>query len=256
MHFRRDCAHTHRARGETGDDAGGRFDFLEWDSGPLPRLQSEKTTQGHQTLGLLVHALGVLAEHIKTLRPRGVLERKDRLRTEQVRGAFAAPLVLAAHGKYFVWVGSRSDRIRQAVTRLVFLRQHLETYTTDHRGGAGEVSINQVLAQPDSFECLRAGVGSNGGNAHLAHDLQHAFAERLDDVADSHLRLDPGDYAGAGQEFDGLHRQVRVDRRGSKTDEECNMVHFANVAGFHNKPDLHAFVPANEVVMHSREHQE
>ena len=41
----------------------------------------------------------------------------------------------------------------------------------------------------------------------------------------------PGDHAAAHELLDGLHREVRVDRRGAVADEQGDVVHLAHVAG-------------------------
>src|SRR3546814_9193367 len=54
-------------------------------TGRLRVLELEEPTQGHQPLGLLVDASGVLLEDVIATGTRRVLEPEDRLRVEQVR---------------------------------------------------------------------------------------------------------------------------------------------------------------------------
>ena len=56
-----------------------------------------------------------------------------------------------------------------------------------------------VLVEPDRLEDLRAGVGRDRRDAHLGHHLEHALAERLDQVAHGLLGLDVADQAAAGR---------------------------------------------------------
>ena len=59
-------------------------------------LELQQPAQGHEVLGLVVHAAGVGLEDVVAALTRGVLQPEDGLRVEQVRFAVAAPLVFAA----------------------------------------------------------------------------------------------------------------------------------------------------------------
>ena len=69
-------------------------------------------------------------------------------------------------------------------------RQDVEPDATQTRGRAGEVPLDDVVGQPDRLEDLRAGVRGDGRDTHLAHDLQDALAERLDQRGDGLLGFD------------------------------------------------------------------
>ena len=60
------------------------------------------------------------------------------------------------------------------------LGEHVEADAAEAGGRPGEAGVDDLLAEADRLEDLRAGVGGDGGDAHLGHDLEHALAERLD----------------------------------------------------------------------------
>ena len=62
------------------------------------------------------------------------------------------------------------------------LGEHVEPDAAQARRGAGEAGLDDVGAQPDGLEDLRAGVGGDRRDAHLRHGLAHALAQRLDQV--------------------------------------------------------------------------
>ena len=109
---------------------------------------------------------------------------------------------------------------------------------------------DHLRAQADGLEDLRAGVGGDGGHAHLGHDLQQALAERLEQVG---LGLAPRSFsmhAAPDQVPDRLDGQVRVDRGGAVADEQRDVVALADVAGLHHEADPGAGLLLDQVVVH------
>jgi hypothetical protein len=51
--------------------------------------------------------------------------------------------------------------------------------------------FDELLRQAHGLEDLRPGVRRHRGDAHLRHDLQHALAERVDEVLDGLLGVTP-----------------------------------------------------------------
>ena len=141
---------------------------------------------------------GVLLEDLVPAAAGGVLQLEDRLRAEQVRLALAPPLVLAARvqppvihpGARARWRGRSAGRISSG--------ELVEAHAGQPRGGAGEAGLDHLRAQADGLEDLRAGVGGDGGHAHLGHDLQQALAEGLEQVGLGLLLGYPGQHARAG----------------------------------------------------------
>ena len=160
-------------------------------------------------------ARGVLLEDVVAARPGGVLQPEHGLRVEQVQLALAAPLVLAADlagcgGS----TGRRCSAGRPRVCRRATSSASTSSPMPPRTGrGAGEVAVDQLLVEPDGLEDLRPVVGRDGRDAHLRHHLEHALAERLDEVAHRLVRSDPGTSPRAARSSTDLHRQVGVDRR-------------------------------------------
>ena len=183
-----DGAVAHRPGGEALDDAGDRLHLLQRHRRAEAGLELQQPAQGHQVLGLVVHAAGVGLEDVVAAFTRGVLQPEDRLRVEQVRLAVAAPLVLAAAEQRAVRLLDAALGVRHLVAGRDLGRDDVEADAAELGVRAGEELVHQVLAEAEGFEGLRAGVGGHGGDAHLGHDLQDALAEALDQVVDAVLR--------------------------------------------------------------------
>ena len=251
-----DRAVGHRAGGEPLHDRGDRLDLVDRDRLPLAVLEPEQAAQRHQPLGLLVHAGGVLLEDVVPTGAGGVLQPEHRLGVEQVRLALAAPLVLAADVERAVRRRQAVDGVRLAVPAGDLLGHGVDVDAAELAGGAGEVAVDQRLRQAERLEDLRTGVRRDGGDAHLAHHLEHALAQRALQVLHGLLGLGVDEVAVPGQVLDGLHREVGVDRRGAVPDEQRDVVHLADVAGLDDQPDVRAGLLADQVVVHGTGEQQ
>src|SRR6185437_3081752 len=114
-------------------------------------------------------------------RANSVLDQGDRLGVPHVVLAVATPRIDATHRqKVLLRGGAHPPGARMALQGLD--REHLQADTTDARGGAGEVAVDQLPLEPDGLEDLGATVGLDRGDAHLGDRLQEALADRLDRV--------------------------------------------------------------------------
>ena len=104
--------------------------------------------------------------------------------------------------------------------------------------------------EAERLEDLRAGVGGDGRDAHLAHHLEHALAGGLDVLLHRLAAVDAGQRAGVDEVLDRLERQVGVDGRGAVADEQRDVVDLAGVAGLDDETDAGAGLLADEVVVH------
>ena len=252
----RDRAVAHRAGREALDDRRHRLDLVDRHAVAPLGLEAEQPAQRLQLVRLVVDELRVLAEDVVAAGARRVLQPEDRVGVEQVRRAVAAPLVLAAGPEPLVGADRGILRVGVGVPGGVLGRDHVEPDAAELGLGAGEVAVDEVLRQADRLEDLGAGVRRDRRDAHLRHDLQHALAERVDEVLDGLLGRDAGDVAGAHEILDGLHREVGVDGGCAVPDQRRDVVHFAHVAGLDDETALHARLVADEVVVHGREHQQ
>ena len=175
-----DRAVAHGAGGEARHDRAGRLDLVDrhrW-AGAGPQL--EQAPQRGQVLGLLVDQAGVVLEDVVAAGAGGVLQLEHRLRVEQVVLALAAPLVLAAQLELAVGPLLGTGRVGDGVAGGHLGGDLVEADATETAHGAGEVLVDEVLAEADGLEHLGAGVGRHRRDAHLRHDLQHALAGGLD----------------------------------------------------------------------------
>src|SRR5690606_2334538 len=91
--------------------------------------------------------------------------------------------------------------------------------------------------RPTPWSRAGAAVGGHRGDAHLAHHLEHALAERADDVAHRLLGGDAGDGAGVDELLGALHGEVGVDGGRTVPDEEGDVVDLADVPGLDEEAD-------------------
>ena len=181
-----------------------------------------------------------------------MLEPEHGLGVEEMRRPLATPLVLPTRGESFVWAADAVLGIRRSVSGCALRSDHVDAHATQQGGRSGEVLVDERLAETHRFESLCAGVGADDGDPHLRHDLQHTFAETLDQVTDRFLTGKPLDHAAAYELFSSLHGQVRVDRRCSVANKESDMVHLTHIPGLRDKPHLHAVLFADEVMVNCR----
>ena len=252
----RDRPVAHRAGREALDDRRHRLDLVDRHRRAALGLEREQTAQRLQLAGLVVDELGVLAEDVVPAGARRVLQPEHRVGVEQVGRAVAAPLVLAARPEPLVGADGGILRVRVRVTRRVLGRDDVEADAAELGLGAGEVGVDEVVRQTDGLEHLRAGVRRDGRDAHLRHDLQHALAERVDQVLDGLLGRDPGDEARAHEVLDGLHREVRVDGGCAVPDQRRDVMDLAHIACLDDEAALHARLLADEVVVHGGQHEQ
>ena len=118
-------------------------------------------------------------------------------------------------------------------------------------GGAGEIFFDKAAGKANRIKNLRAAIGLIGRNAHFGHDLQNAFANRLD-VIFLHLLRGEGQALADPDFFERFKRQIGVDRLGPVASQHTEMVDFAGFAGFDDQPGLHPQAPADEMMMDRR----
>ncbi len=91
--------------------------------------------------------------------------------------------------------------------------------------------VDQLLAHADGFEDLRAAVGVESGDAHLAHDLEQALVHCLCEVFQALFDGDrPGLAPFADDVGDGRIGEVWVDRVGAVADEAGKVMDLPRLA--------------------------
>src|SRR4029078_6280972 len=75
----------------------------------------------------------------------------------------------------------RGWRVGESVTVTAqgFFGDEVQSDAADARRRAREMAIDEGFAEADCFPSLGAAVTLQGGDAHLRHDLQKAFTDRL-----------------------------------------------------------------------------
>ncbi len=181
-----------------------------------------------------------------------MLELVDRFRVEEVGLTLSAPLVLAAELELAVGTLFGALRIGRPVAGRHLAGQFVEPDAAELADRAGEVLVDERLAEADRLEDLRPGVGRHGRDAHLRHHLEHALVARLDVVADRLVGVQVAHavHAFGDQVLDRLERQVRVDRSGAVADEQRHVMHFAGIAGLDDQAGHRALLGPHEVVVH------
>ena len=184
-----------------------------------------------------------------------LLEQEDGLGIVEVVLAGTTPLVVAARAQVAVRGCAPLVRVGHAVTDGHFFGDLVKAHATHTGGGAGEVFVDDFLAQAHSLEQLRATVAHDGGDAHLGHDLEHTGGKRLGEVLHGGVRVDL-EVAVAGQIFHGFECQVRVHAGGTVSDQQRDMVNLAHVTGLDGHGDLRTGVAAQQVVLHGGSQQQ
>ena len=125
----------------------------------------------------------------------------------------------------------------------------LESYSPygGHRGV--EICPEQIFSQADGFEYLRSAVGSDGADAHFAHDFVQTFADGLYVVlfCSFVIQLYPFRLYEAVKYGEG---HVRVDGTGSISHQQGGVHHFADFSAFHYECRLHPFLHGNQIVVY------
>ena len=150
-------------------------------------------------------------------------------------------------------IGGKPTRCRSRLSRAMTS----SVDALDPAGGAGEVLVDQLLAEADGFEDLGAAVALHRGDAHLRRDLDDALVGRLDVVLLRLLGREAlGEQALLLHVRERLERDVGVDRPGAVADQQAEVVHLAGLAGLDDQPGLRARALADEVVVDGRRREQ
>ena len=250
--FLADRAVRHCAGLEALHDAFDRLDFFERNG--IAGLELQQAAQRAQVRRLFVDELRIFLERVEVLGPHALLQAMDRLGIEQMELAVRAPLIQTADRQRMpVDAAIREGRL---VTHEHFLRDHVHADAADTRRRPREVLVDDVLTQAHRFEHLRAAIALDRGDAHLGHDLDDALGRGLDQVLARSLVIDVDEAIVANHAVDRFERDVWVDRARAVTDEQCEVMHFARLAGFDDDADAGTQTFANQIVMEARDREQ
>ncbi|CAB4897154.1 unannotated protein [freshwater metagenome] len=187
-----------------------------------------------------------------------MLQLEHGLRVEQVHLALAAPLVLTTEFELAVGALLGPGGMGMSMAGCDLLGDLVDTDPAETADRTGEVLADKVLAEADGLEDLCAGVGGNGADAHLRHDLQHALAAGLDEVLHRQVRVHATEAVEVLTDhvLDRLKRQVRVDCARAIPDEERHVMHLAGVAALYDQACLRALLLTNQMMVHGSGEQQ
>jgi hypothetical protein len=96
----------------------------------------------------------------------------------------------------------------------------------------------------------------HGRDAHLGHDLDHAFDGGLREVLAGELVLEVRQHLVADHAVEGFEGEIGVDDRAAESDEQREVMHFARVSGFERQRHLHAQTRADQEMVQARHGQQ
>ena len=108
----------------------------------------------------------------------------------------------------------------------------------DRRCGAREIFLNELRRKAHRIENLGAAIGLIGGDAHLGHHLQNAFADGLDVILLHLIGTQRQEVIRPNllQRFEG---EIGIDAFRAVPCQRAEVMHFARFACFHDEPGLH-----------------
>ena len=132
-----------------------------------------------------------------------------------------------------------------------FARNLAQADAFDLRVCACEITFDERRSQTNGIKDLSAAIGLIGRDAHLGHDLEHGFAERLDEALLDVVLADV--CAKIGQHFiECFEREVRVDGFCAIARERAELVDLVSFARFDDETDGGSQALLDQVVMHGR----
>ncbi len=161
--------------------------------------------------------------------------------------------VVAANVEGLGGVGLLAECVLVAAHRLC--GDFVKADAFDHRGGAGEVVVDELRVEADGIEDLRTAVGLERRDAHLGHHLQHALLDGFDvGIAGLGRCRSAGDLIY--ERLDRVDREVGVDRLCAVSTEETEVMHLPRLAGLDDEANLCAEAFADQVVVDRRRCEE
>ena len=249
-----DAAKAHGAGGKAPHDLAGGLDVGERDPS-LGRDQVPQPAQRDGSAGLLVDPIRVLAVALQVFVSDRALERRDDLGVPQVALALGAEVVLAAavEGR----APAAASRERGLAAQPALFGDVVEIDAAEARGRPGEVALDHVGAEAEGLEDLPALVALERADAHLAHDLEQALVDGLDEVLARQRRVPHrAQDALPGHLRHAVEGHVGVHRAGAVAEQEREVVHLPGVAGLDQEPDAHARAVAHQVAVHRAQRQQ
>ena len=246
----RDRAERHGAGRKAPDDLLGLLDLLKR-NGLTLRREFQQPAQRHQPALLGVDQLGILFIRGEALAADRMLQLGDRGRRPHVRLGVLPIGVLAAVAQTV----RRLLSVRLGMQPRGVARDLLEADALDLRDRPGKIRVDQVRAQPDRLEQLRAAERLDGGHPHLRHHLEQALAHRRAVVGDA-LRWRR---RGVEPQLDLTQRpirQIRTDGLGAEADQDREVMDLAGLGGVDHQAHPRPQARVDQTVMDGGQRQQ
>ena len=135
-------------------------------------------------------------------------------------------------GRVTVCLGRREQahRICPIVPHLDLAVDLRQIDALDATGSPGEVLVHQILAEAERFENLRSAVALNRRNAHLRRHLDDTLHRRFNVVVNRGVVIDIDEQPVLDHLVQRFHRQIRVDCRRAKTDQQSQVMDLTRFA--------------------------
>jgi hypothetical protein len=179
-------------------------------------------------------------------------------RVLQALDRFGGPhMVLAAHAQRVVAADVEHRLVDRRFTESVAVAAHglfrdfCEADAFDAGVRAGEILVDEVLAQADGVEDLRAAIGLIGRDAHFGHHLEQALVDRLGIALDDFLLVELLRQLVLGGD-QGLEGEIGIDRFRAVAGQTREMMHLTWLARLQHHADRGAQALADEMVVHRR----
>ena len=209
-------------------------------------LEAEEVAQEDGTL-LLVHQRRELLEFDIASQTCGQLELADGLRIPGVTLAVLAVGELPDVGQQtaLFFVGNKACIVEHRVVAGYLF----QPYAANGGSRRPEIALQQLRTHAHGFKYLCPSIGTDGADAHLAHNLIKPLAYGFDVVLLSclivHLHI-----ASLHQVVQYGESHIGVDGARAVSQQQGGMHHLAYLATLHHESGLHALLHGDEMMVH------
>src|SRR5215470_10687371 len=130
-------------------------------------------------------------------------------------------------------------------------RDHIDPDATNSRRCPGEILVDQLLFESDSFEDLRPAVTLRGGDAHLRDHLDDALVGRLNVILHRVRQFNPAKHFSLHCIVQSFEHEVGIDGRSAVAKQHRKMMHFAWLTTLYYQAHPGSVAFANQMMMNS-----
>ena len=248
MGFGAQGTQAHGTRHKMFHDRFARFNFRNINR--RCRLELEEPAQSRLAFGLVVNQLAIDLELLVIATLHRLAERGKGLRRPQVLFAFLAERILTARLQDLACIGKCN-----LLALAHFAGNFFQADTFDAACRTRQEFLDEFVIQAHGFENLSAAVAAERGDTHLAHNLEQSLVYSLYIICSSRHRVHI-QVAVVAHIGDALESEIRVDDRGTVTEKQRKMHHFAYFATLHNQADFRANTRFHQGAVHAGRREE